>query len=48
MVCYQHSHWGNQYKSTKREYLAYELDIINDELIEEIDEIHLEVMNPAP
>lgn len=32
----------------KENISAYELDIINDELIEEIDEIHLEVMNPAP
>jgi hypothetical protein len=32
----------------KQNISAYELDIIDDELIQEIDSIHLEVMNPAP
>ena len=32
----------------KQNISAYELDIIDDELIQEVDNIHLEVMNPAP
>ncbi len=35
-------------KQLKQNISAYDLDIIDNELIEEIDEIHLQIMNPAP
>ena len=32
----------------KQNIAAYGLDIVDEELIQEIDAIHLDVMNPAP
>ena len=32
----------------KQNIAAYGLDIVDEELIQEIDAIHLHVMNPAP
>ena len=35
-------------KQLKQNISAYGLNIIDDELVQEIDAIHLEAMNPAP